>query len=61
MRENPFPGMNPYLEDLQLWSGVHYRFVTYLADAIAPSLQVSLFQSALAVGYLLVQGELLPR
>lgn len=38
MRENPFPGMNPYLEDPQLWPGVHHRFVTYLADAIAPSL-----------------------
>ncbi|GIV17196.1 MAG: hypothetical protein KatS3mg022_2631 [Armatimonadota bacterium] len=61
MRENPFPGMNPYLEDPQLWPGVYYRFVTYLADAIAPSLQVSLLQSALAVGYLLVHGELLPQ
>ncbi|GBC96533.1 hypothetical protein HRbin16_02339 [bacterium HR16] len=38
MRDNPFPGMNPYLEDPQLWPGVHHRFVTYLADAIAPSL-----------------------
>lgn len=38
MKENPFPGMNPYLEDPQLWPGVHHRFVTYLADAIAPFL-----------------------
>ncbi|MDW8320995.1 MAG: DUF4058 family protein [Armatimonadota bacterium] len=38
MKENPFPGMNPYLEDPQLWPGVHHRFVTYLADTIALSL-----------------------
>ncbi|MCS7311261.1 MAG: DUF4058 family protein, partial [Armatimonadetes bacterium] len=30
--------MNPYLEDPQLWPGVHHRFVTYLADAIVPLL-----------------------
>ncbi len=31
---NPFPGMNPYLEDIARWSGVHHRFITYLADAL---------------------------
>jgi hypothetical protein len=30
--ENPFPGMNPYLE--QRWSDVHTRLVTYCADLI---------------------------
>ncbi|MEH2169914.1 MAG: DUF4058 family protein [Nostoc sp.] len=23
----PFPGMNPYLEDPELWSGVHGRLI----------------------------------
>jgi len=32
--ENPFPGMNPWLEDLRLWPGVHQRLITYLAEAI---------------------------
>ncbi len=31
---NPFPGMNPYLEDVSRWAGVHQRFITYLADAL---------------------------
>ncbi len=29
-----FPGMDPYLEDPQLWPGVHSRFVVYLADQL---------------------------
>jgi len=29
-----FPGMNPYLENPELWSEVHYRLITALADAI---------------------------
>ena len=35
---NPFPGMNPYLEDPALWPGVHSRLVTYVADALAPQI-----------------------
>lgn len=34
--ENPFPGMNPYLE--QHWQDVHHRVVTYACDQIAPQL-----------------------
>lgn len=30
MKENPFPGMNPYLEDPQLSPGVHHTFVSLL-------------------------------
>lgn len=33
---SPFPGMNPYLENPELWSEVHHRLITALADAIAP-------------------------
>jgi len=31
--------MDPYLEDPQLWSGVHNRLVVYLADQLQPVLQ----------------------
>jgi hypothetical protein len=34
--ENPFPGMNPYLE--QSWRDVHHRLITYAGDQIAPRL-----------------------
>ncbi len=33
-----FPGMNPYLENPELWSEVHHRLITALADAIEPAL-----------------------
>ncbi|MGF1521910.1 MAG: DUF4058 family protein [Leptolyngbyaceae cyanobacterium] len=33
---NPFPGMNPYLEQLGLWPQVHNRLVVAIADAITP-------------------------
>ncbi|MFB2878902.1 DUF4058 family protein [Floridanema aerugineum] len=36
---SPFPGMNPYLEDPELWSEVHHRLITAIADALAPSLR----------------------
>jgi len=34
--ENPFPGMNPYLE--QSWRDIHHRVVTYACDQIADKL-----------------------
>lgn len=34
-----FPGMDPYLEHPQLWTGVHSRLVVYLADQLQPQLQ----------------------
>jgi hypothetical protein len=34
----PFPGMDPYLENPDLWQGFHNRFLTYLCDAIQPQL-----------------------
>jgi hypothetical protein len=33
-----FPGMDPYLEDPQIWPGVHNRFIVYLADCLQPLL-----------------------
>ena len=34
-----FPGMDPYLEDPQLWPGVHSRLVVYFADQLQPLLR----------------------
>ncbi len=30
----PFPGMDPFLEDPDLWPSVHNRLITYLADTL---------------------------
>lgn len=35
---SPFPGMDPYLENPELWPEVHSRLIVAIADAIAPSL-----------------------
>jgi hypothetical protein len=34
-----FPGMDPYLEDSQIWPGVHSRFIVYLSDGLQPLLR----------------------
>lgn len=34
--QNPFPGMNPYLEQSGLWPQVHNRLIVAMADAITP-------------------------
>ncbi len=35
---NPFPGMNPYLEDPREWGDVHHALMTYIRDALQPNL-----------------------
>jgi hypothetical protein len=35
---SPFPGMNPYLENSELWSEVHHRLISSIAASISPSL-----------------------
>jgi hypothetical protein len=37
---SPFPGMNLYLENPELWSEVHHRLITALADAIETELSL---------------------
>jgi hypothetical protein len=34
-----FPGMDPYLEDPQIWPGVHSALVVYLRDHLQPQLR----------------------
>ena len=36
---NPFPGMNPYLERSELWHGVHTTFIAELQRWLAPRLR----------------------
>ncbi len=36
---SPFPGMNPYLEHPTLWSGVHHRLITAIANNLAPQIR----------------------
>lgn len=36
---SPFPGMNPYLEHPSLWSGVHHRLITAIANDLAPQIR----------------------
>lgn len=39
MPQNPFPGMNPYLERPELWHGVHTTFIAVLQRWLAPRLR----------------------
>ena len=36
---SPFPGMNPYLEDPDLWPGVHKTFIASLQRLLSPQLR----------------------
>ena len=36
--QNPFPGMNPYLELPELWHQVHNRLIVAIADTITPEI-----------------------
>ena len=37
--QNPFPGMNPYLERPELWHGVHTRVIVELGNTLARQLR----------------------
>ena len=36
---SPFPGMNPYLEDPDLWPGIHKTFIASLQRLLSPQLR----------------------
>ncbi|MBE9114337.1 DUF4058 family protein [Lusitaniella coriacea LEGE 07157] len=36
--ENPFPGVNPYLESPELWHQVHNRLIVAIADDLTPQI-----------------------
>lgn len=35
---SPFPGMDPWLEDVEVWRGVHARLITKSSDLLQPQL-----------------------
>ena len=36
---SPFPGMNPYLEQEDVWRGFHDRMVVAISDALTPQVR----------------------
>lgn len=36
---NPFPGMNPYLENPNFWQQIHKRLIVAIADALSPEVR----------------------
>jgi hypothetical protein len=36
---SPFPGMNPYLENPELWAEVHHWMITMVAESLVPKLR----------------------
>src|SRR4051812_10291229 len=36
---SPFPGMDPYLEDPEIWSGVHASILSVIQERLAPRLR----------------------
>ncbi|MCC5638810.1 DUF4058 family protein [Nostoc sp. CHAB 5844] len=40
---SPFPGMNPYLEHPNLWTGIHGRIIVAIADFLSPQLRPKYF------------------
>lgn len=36
---SPFPGMNPYLENSELWSDFHHLLIAALLELLAPQLK----------------------
>ncbi|KYC42504.1 hypothetical protein WA1_21320 [Scytonema hofmannii PCC 7110] len=36
---SPFPGMNPYLEDSEMWPEVHHWVITVIAELLVPQLR----------------------
>lgn len=36
---SPFPGMNPYLENPEIWPAVHNRLIVAIADALVPQVR----------------------
>src|SRR4051812_3311539 len=56
-----FPGMDPYLEDAQLWPGVHSPMVVYLADQLQPALRPRYIASIEERVYVEIADRELPR
>lgn len=53
---SPFPGMNPYLENPDLWTEIHHRLITAIADAIEPNLSAN-YRVAIEKRVYLCEGD----
>ncbi len=54
---SPFPGMNPYLEDPQLWPEVHSRLIVAIADHLNPQVMPKYRVAVERRIYEMVDGE----
>ena len=53
---SPFPGMNPYLENPELWPEVHSRLIVAIADALTPQLMPK-YRAAIDQGVYDISGD----
>jgi hypothetical protein len=54
---SPFPGMNPYLEDPQLWPEVHSRLIVAMADRLNPQVMPKYRVAVERRVYEILEGE----
>lgn len=54
---SPFPGMDPYLEEPQLWPEVHSRLIVAIADALNPQVMPKYRVAVERRVYEMVDGE----
>lgn len=55
---SPFPGMNPYLENPALWSGVHHWLITEIARSLNAQLPPQYFVAVEERTYQIFHSEL---
>ncbi len=53
---SPFPGMNPYLENPELWTEIHHRLISAIADSIELNLPPQ-YRVAIEKRIYLCEGE----
>ncbi len=44
-RQSPLPGMDPFLEEASVWSGVHHRLISSISDQLAAAVSPNFFVS----------------
>lgn len=54
---SPFPGMNPYLEDLVFWREVHNRLIVALANDLGARLRPKYYSAIETRTYLKDESE----
>jgi len=57
----PFPGMNPWLENPQIWRGIHMSLINALRDYLAPLLEPRYFVDVESHTYVTAYSETRPK